>query len=82
MDKRFVQAHKEALWALILTFIYLLGWLITAYLPDNTLGITGLPVWFELSCLFLPVLFFLLCYLMVRYFFKDMPLGDEHDDAN
>ncbi|CRL63442.1 hypothetical protein BN1805_02299 [Proteus vulgaris] len=58
MDKRFVQAHKEALWALILTFIYLLGWLITAYLPDNTLGITGLPVWFELSCLFLPVLFF------------------------
>lgn len=82
MDKRFVQAHKEALWALILTFMYLLGWLITAYLPDNTLGITDLPLWFELSCLFLPVLFFLLCYLMVRYFFKDMPLGDEHDDAN
>ncbi|EEG84905.1 hypothetical protein PROPEN_03270 [Proteus penneri ATCC 35198] len=70
MDKRFVQAHKEALWALILTFIYLLGWLITAYLPDNTQGITGLPLWFELSCLFLPVLFFLLCYLMVRYFFQ------------
>lgn len=58
MDKRFVQAHKEALWALILTFMYLLGWLITGYLPDNTLGITGLPLWFELSCLFLPVLFF------------------------
>ncbi|MEQ4922557.1 YhdT family protein [Proteus hauseri] len=82
MDKRFVQAHKEALWALILTFMYLFGWLITAYLPDNTLGIIGLPLWFELSCVFLPILFFLLCYLMVRYFFKDMPLGDEHDDAN
>lgn len=58
MDKRFVQAHKEALLALVLTFIYLLGWLLTAYLPDNTVGLTGLPVWFELSCLFLPVLFF------------------------
>ena len=58
MDKRFVQAYKEALSALILTFMYLLGWLLTAYLPDNTLGITGLPLWFELSCLFLPVLFF------------------------
>lgn len=82
MDKRFVQAHKEALWSLILTFMYLLAWLITAYLPDNTLGITGLPLWFELSCVYSPILFFLLCYLMVRYFFKDMPLGDDHDDAN
>lgn len=42
MDKRFVQAHKEALLALVLTFIYLLGWLLTAYLPDNTVGLTGL----------------------------------------
>ncbi|TFT44363.1 DUF997 family protein, partial [Proteus mirabilis] len=36
---------------------------LTAYLPDNSVGLTGLPVWFELSCLFLPVLFFLMGHL-------------------
>jgi uncharacterized membrane protein YhdT len=27
MDKRFVQAHKEARWALWLTLLYLAAWL-------------------------------------------------------
>jgi hypothetical protein len=35
MDKRFVQAHKEARWALWLTLLYLAAWLVTAYLPDS-----------------------------------------------
>jgi uncharacterized membrane protein YhdT len=29
MDKRFVQAHKEARWALWLTLLYLAAWLVT-----------------------------------------------------
>ena len=33
MDKRFVQAHKEARWALWLTLLYLAAWLAAAYLP-------------------------------------------------
>ncbi|MFA1644147.1 MAG: DUF997 family protein, partial [Enterobacteriaceae bacterium] len=49
MDKRFVQAHKEARWALWLTLLYLAAWLVTAYLPDSAIGITGLPHWFEMA---------------------------------
>ena len=30
MDKRFVQAHKEARWALWLTLLYLAAWLAAA----------------------------------------------------
>ena len=43
MDARFVQAHKEARWALWLTLLYLVTSLLAAYLPYSTLGITGLP---------------------------------------
>lgn len=32
MDTRFVQAHKEARWALGLTLLYLAVWLVAAYL--------------------------------------------------
>lgn len=43
MDKRFLQSNREARWAMMLTLAYLIGWLITAYLPDSSQGITGLP---------------------------------------
>lgn len=79
MDKRFAQADKEARWAFGLTLAYLLGWLLSAYLPANIQGITGLPQWFEISCLLLPLLFIILCWLMVHYVFRDIPL--EHTDA-
>ena len=65
MDKRFVQAHKEARWALWLTLLYLAAWLVTAYLPDSAIGITGLPHWFEMACLLVPLIFILLCWAMV-----------------
>jgi uncharacterized membrane protein YhdT len=78
MDKRFVQAHKEARWALWLTLLYLAAWLVTAYLPDSLWGLpacrTGLK-W--PACL--PLVFILLCWAMVRFIFRDIPLED--DDA-
>lgn len=40
MDTRFVQAHKEARWALGLTLLYLLVWLVAAYLPGVAPGFT------------------------------------------
>lgn len=80
MDKRFVQAHREARWALGLTLAYLACWILAAYLPGNEQGFTGLPRWFEMSCLLLPLIFILLCWLMVRGVFRDIPLED--DDAN
>lgn len=78
MDTRFIQAHREARWALGLTVAYLLAWVLAAYLPGNAPGITGLPHWFEMACLLVPLLFILLCWLMVRVVFRDMSLED-HD---
>lgn len=76
MDKRFVQAHKEARWALWLTLLYLAAWLAAAYLPGVGIGFTGLPHWFELACLLVPLLFVLLCWAMVRFIFRDISLED------
>ncbi|TNH42680.1 YhdT family protein [Photorhabdus luminescens] len=78
MDRRFVQSHKEALWAVLLTLAYLIGWLLTAYLPSDTPGVTGLPHWFEMACLLLPIVFIILCWLMVKFIFKEVPLEDEN----
>ncbi|SLM61454.1 MULTISPECIES: YhdT family protein [Dickeya] len=80
MDNRFAQAHREARWSLILTLAYLVAWILFAYLPDNLPGPTGLPHWFELACLALPMLFIGLCWLMVRVIFRDIAL--ESHDAN
>ncbi|KNC07510.1 hypothetical protein AC791_17340 [Klebsiella sp. RIT-PI-d] len=79
MNTRFAQAHKEARWALGLTLLYLAAWLVAAYLPDSAQGITGLPHWFEMACLLVPLVFTLLCWLMVRFIFRDISL--ENNDA-
>lgn len=79
MDKRFVQANKEARWALGLTLLYLAAWLAAAYVPGVNPGITGLPHWFEMACLLIPLLFILLCWGMVKLVYRDISLED--DDA-
>ena len=55
MDARFIQAHKEARWSLYLTLLWLAAWGLSAWLGGSEIGITGLPRWFELSCLFAPL---------------------------
>lgn len=80
MDKRFIQAHREASWTLGLTLLYLLVWSLAAYLPDSVNDITGLPHWFEMACLLVPLGFIALCWLMVRLVFRDISLED--GDAN
>ncbi|MGL9735848.1 MAG: DUF997 family protein [Symbiopectobacterium sp.] len=61
-----------------MTLFYLVGWIITAYLPDNTAGLTGLPRWFEFSCLPPPLVFIVLFWLMTHLIFRDIPLGDDY----
>ena len=78
-DKRFLQANREARWAFGLTIAYLLAWSFAAYIPDDKQGITGLPHWFEMACLLVPLLFILLCWAMVKLIFRDISLED--DDA-
>ena len=79
MDARFVQAHKEARWALWLTLLYLAAWLASAYIPGSQQGFTGLPRRFEMACLLIPLIFILLCWAMVKFIYRDIPLED--DDA-
>lgn len=78
MDKRFYQAHQEARWSFALGLLYLASWIVTAWQGGEAKGITGLPRWFELSCLYVPLLFFFLCWLMIAVFFRDIPLEDHH----
>lgn len=80
MDARFSQANREARWALWLTIAYLVLSIAAAYIPNNLQGITGLPHWFEMACLLLPLVFILLCWAMVRLIFKDIPLGNNDAD--
>ena len=76
LDKRFLQANREARWAFGLTIAYLLAWSFAAYIPDDKQGITGLPHWFEMACLLVPLVFILLCWAMVRFIFRDISLED------
>lgn len=80
MDKRFLQANREARWAFGLTLAYLFAWSLAAYLPNDAQGITGLPHWFEMSCLLVPLIFVLLSWIMVRVIYRDIPLEDTHAD--
>ncbi len=80
MDPRFIQAHKEARWSLLLSIAWIITWSATAYYGGEQPGIFGFPRWFEWSCLFAPLLFIFLCWLMVRYLFKNIPLEDAVDE--
>ncbi len=74
MDTRYKQANKEAKLSLLLTIIYFAAWVITAYTVKNQTGFLGLPLWFELSCIFIPLGFILLCFAIVKKQFKNIPL--------
>jgi uncharacterized membrane protein YhdT len=80
METRFLQAHKEARWVFGLTLAYLASWILTAYLPGNVPGIMGLPAWFEAACIMLPLVFIVLCWLMVRFIFRDISLEDDNEN--
>lgn len=68
------QLTREALWAVWLTLIYLLGWVGFAYFSPQGRGLLGFPIWFELSCIFLPVLFSLIATIVVKKVYKNIDL--------
>lgn len=76
MEKRFVQAHREARWSFWLAIAYVAAWSLTAAFGDNQPGITGLPHWFEMACLLVPLLFIFFCWLMIKRIFRDISLED------
>ncbi|HDV7283663.1 Predicted membrane protein [Mannheimia haemolytica] len=68
------QLTTEARWAVLLTLIYLLGWVGFAYFSPQGRGIFGFPIWFELSCIFLPVLFSIIATIVVKKVYKNIDL--------
>lgn len=76
MEKRFVQAHREARWSFWLAVAYLIAWSMAAWLGGSRPGVTGLPHWFEMACLLVPLLFIFFCWLMIKRVFRDISLED------
>ena len=74
LQRRYQQASKEARWTLGLTIFYVIGWCLCAYLPAGSAGPMGFPLWFELSCIYLPILFIVVAYWLIKIAFVEMDL--------
>lgn len=80
-DPRYKQCNKEALLGLGLGFLNMIWWFAWGYglglkPPEQYSYIMGFPLWFFMSCIVGSVLFTLLVVIMVKKYYKDMPLGE------
>ena len=78
-NKRYRQANKEALITLGIYLFFFLWWTIFAFglgsgNPDDYSYVLGLPTWFFYSCVLGYPVVSLLLWVVVRFFFVDMPL--------
>lgn len=85
-DRRFVQANREALAALGLGVGYFIWWYVAAYgFGSGPVAeysyVFGFPAWFFYSCVAGFLIFSILAGLMVRLFFKDIPLLENEPEA-
>lgn len=70
------QLNKEAKWSFALTLLYLIGWILSAYFSPSGYGVFGLPLWFEMSCFYLPVMFVLVSTLILKGVYQDIDFED------
>ncbi|MDO5651757.1 MAG: DUF997 family protein [Moraxella sp.] len=68
------QLGREARWAVWLTLLYLAGWVLSAYFSPDGVGVFGFPLWFELSCLALPVLFIIVSFAVLKKVYQPIDL--------
>ena len=85
-DWRFAQANKEALLALGAYALYFVWWYVCAYGmgdtdPEQYAYVFGMPEWFFYSCIVGYPLLTALLWVMVRFFFKEMPLDDDNEES-
>lgn len=80
LSQRYKQAAKEARWTFILTILYVIGWCVCAYLPENTAGPLGFPLWFELSCIYLPILFIVVAFWVIQIVFQHFDLENNKEE--
>lgn len=84
-DPRFQFAHREALIGVFLVIVNFLWWFCFAYIlgskpVEEYTYIFGLPAWFFYSCVVGAILMTLLVYVVVKLFFKDVPLEDKEGE--
>ncbi|MCE0494905.1 YhdT family protein [Vibrio salinus] len=86
IEKIYKQATREAIWAVALALGYFVWWYVTAYGFSPAPGDSsmpalywGFPLWFLLSCIVGPVIFTILCALMVKVIYRDAPLEPQND---
>lgn len=63
------QIKKEIIFSFSLTFFYFISWMIIKCIPDEYNGILNIPLWFELGCIYLPIIFNILCILIIKFIF-------------
>lgn len=68
------QILREVRWSLWLTLIYLAGWIGFAYFSPTGRGWLGFPIWFELACIYLPIVFVLLTAAVIKTVYKEIDL--------
>lgn len=73
------QIHREVRWALYLTLFYVVGWVGLAYFSPTGRGWLGFPLWFELSCIYLPILLTLLISAVVKWIYRDVDLEGKNE---
>lgn len=71
------QLNREAKWAIYLTLIYMAGWVIFAYFMPDGAGLLGFPLWFELSCIFLPLIFIMISMAVLKAVYKEVDLDTD-----
>ncbi|AVH34500.1 YhdT family protein [Vibrio fluvialis] len=86
---RYRQAHREAFLAIALAVGYFIWWYVSAYgfsAPPQDTSMPalyfGMPLWFLLSCVIGPIVFTVLCAVMVKVFYRDIPLDVNPDESN
>lgn len=61
-----IKANKQALIISLITLAYLILAILLAWFSPKGLGILGLPLWFELSCLLLPFVFIVVMIFIIK----------------
>lgn len=80
MTKIKQQSIREAFCALGLTLFYVIAWCISAYFSPEREGVLGFPLWFELSCLYLPLVFSILVAAVIRRYFNEVEFEEEKNE--
>ncbi|MDM5314807.1 YhdT family protein [Fictibacillus sp. b24] len=85
IDWRYRVSNKEAIMGTVLAILNFIWWYAFAYglggrpVKEYTY-ILGFPAWFFYSCIVGFVVFTVLVYIMVKFFFKEVPFDTEDSE--